>query len=434
MTMAKLNMTHMAGIENLRLDNEGPPMKVEMANSEKRSASKLEELRRKLATAMEDAEQSRKFKSAFLASMSHELRTPLNAVLGFGELLHMDIEKTLTPTQKEYIENILTGGNHLLELVDEVLDLTRMEAGHVYLALEELNPERAVIDCVALVTSRAIVQDIQIINTFVDGPKMEILADRLRIKQVISNLLNNAIDFNKNGGTITIEGAEIDDGYLRLSISDTGIGISEDDQSHIFEMFHSLEVESMIAVSGTGIGLSVAKFLVERMGGRIGFESEVGVGSTFWIELPLVANENMMLWAEKLLVNVKDIDNDHLVIFSLLDKVNRNPVEDHELDSIIETLITYTSFHFKREEAIMVACEYPHYITHRGIHRDLINRVKDLADRWKTTRDSELLRELRKLLRGWLISHISQTDTQIEPYTLGKEKEIQKALAHLNQQ
>ncbi|NQU59273.1 MAG: bacteriohemerythrin [Rhodospirillales bacterium] len=381
-----------------------------------------------MLAAKKEAEKSSKAKSEFLASMSHELRTPLNAVLGFAQMLLFDPKNPLSQAQNVHVESILEGGNHLLELVNEILDLAKIEANQLNLSLEEVNANDVVADCVALSIPLGEPRDITIIDQFSSGSPSLLRTDRLRFKQALINLLSNAIKFNNDGGTVSVEGHESENGFLRISVTDTGVGIAEEDYESVFHMFHRLGADPMISREGTGIGLTVTKLLVEQMAGRVGFESEEGAGSTFWLELPLASNEDVLIWASTLLVGVDAIDKDHQVIFSLLNRVTHGSIDDVDLDEIIMELIDYTQYHFRREEAVMEACGYPDLEKHRAIHRSLTDQVSELADTWRSEHDPELLYRFRKFLRDWLFRHIMKSDTEISQYTKGKEPEIRKAL------
>lgn len=400
------------------------------------SGTHLDITERKLAEeqslkAKEEAEKANKAKSEFLASMSHELRTPLNAVLGFAQMLQFDPKNPLTLSQNEHIENILEGGEHLLELINEILDLARIEADQLDLTLEEVNANDVVADCVALTSPLGEARGIKVINQFSGRPSAILRTDQLRLKQVLLNLLSNAVKYNRDGGTVTVEGHETENGFLYLSLTDTGIGIAEVDYSGVFQMFHRIGADPMVAREGTGIGLTVTKLLVERMAGRIGCESEQDVGSTFWIELPLASNEEVLIWTDSLRVGLDAIDKDHQVIVSLLNRVTHRFIEDAELDAMIGELIDYTRHHFRREEAIMEICGYPDLEKHRGHHWDLTAQVNDLADTWRKEHNPETLHHLRKFLREWWIDHIMKVDTEIAQHGKGKEQEIRQALENL---
>jgi signal transduction histidine kinase len=237
----------------------------------------------KLNNALDEAFIANRAKSDFLSSMSHELRTPMNAVLGFSQLLESDTEHPLTDSQRELVEEILKAGGHLMELISEVLNLARIESGRIDLSMEDLEPAGVLKECLELVRPLAVRNHIEIItgDTLKSIPK--VYADRLRLKQVVVNLLTNGIKYNKPEGKVEIYWQPASENRCRLIIEDTGKGISDADQNEIFEPFKRLSGDNTI--EGTGIGLTICRRLVEGMGGQIGVESTLHAGSKFWIEL-----------------------------------------------------------------------------------------------------------------------------------------------------
>ena len=230
------------------------------------------------------AERASRAKSEFLSRMSHELRTPLNAILGFAQLLESDPVEPLSVSQKESVEHILQAGWHLLELINEVLDLSRIESGKLQLSLESVDVAGLALECRNLLGPVAAQRGITLLDQG-SGPELpRVYADRTRLKQVLLNLLSNAIKYNREQGTITLSYGVQADHRLRLSVSDTGEGIAPERLDSLFESFNRLGAEDT-DVEGTGIGLVITKRLVELMGGSIGVESRLGVGSTFWIDL-----------------------------------------------------------------------------------------------------------------------------------------------------
>jgi len=236
-----------------------------------------------LSTALKAAELANNAKSEFLSRMSHELRTPLNAILGFGQILEMDKPPTLNAQQADNVKEILIAGHHLLELINEVLDLSRIESGRLELTLTRLKIASLIESCVRQVTPLAMARGI-IIEMEIDHA-LTIVADERRLKQVVLNLLSNAIKYNKENGTIRINSTQADSASIRIQVTDTGIGIGANDLERIFRPFERL-VSAYAGIEGSGIGLALAQNLVIGMHGNMGVESEVGKGSTFWFELP----------------------------------------------------------------------------------------------------------------------------------------------------
>jgi PAS domain S-box-containing protein len=239
-----------------------------------------------LNEAMAAAEKANHAKSDFLSAMSHELRTPLNAVLGFAQLIESG-SPVPTSSQKRNLDQILKAGWYLLELINEILDLSLIESGKVTLSREPVSLAEVMLECRAMIEPQA--QKREIVMTF---PQFEIAqfvqADRTRVKQVLINLLFNAIKYNKPGGAVTAECTLITPESIRISIRDTGAGLAPNQIEQLFQPFNRLGRETS-SEEGTGIGLVVTKRLVELMGGTIGVDSVVGTGSVFWIELQLTA-------------------------------------------------------------------------------------------------------------------------------------------------
>ncbi|MEO6697465.1 MAG: ATP-binding protein [Gammaproteobacteria bacterium] len=256
-----------------------------------------------LTHAMAVAEKANLAKSDFLSSMSHELRSPLNAILGFAQLMESG-SPLPTPTQQESIGQILKAGWYLLELINEILDLALIESGKLPLSLESMSLIEVMLECQAMIEPQA--QKSGIHMTF---PQSEcpfyIMADRTRLKQILINLLSNAIKYNRAGGTVEVTCSASTTERIRLSVQDTGEGLSSEKLAQLFQPFNRLGQEAS-AEEGTGIGLVVSKRLVELMGGEIGAESTVGVGSVFWIELNLAAEPQAADGTAELLAPIQE--------------------------------------------------------------------------------------------------------------------------------
>ena len=244
----------------------------------------LEQLNAELVEKSGQADRANKAKSEFLSSMSHELRTPLNAILGFGQLLKFD--KTLSSHHQEWAHEILKAGNHLLELINEVLDLSKIEAGHVDLSLEPVEVLMLIDECVALIRPLADKRNISVTHACPSGQMVR--ADRTRLKQVLLNLMSNAIKYNREGGSIRISMSPSAHDMCSLAVTDTGLGIPPERMNELFQPFSRLGATAS-SIEGTGIGLTITRRMVEAMNGSVDVESKVGEGSTFWVELPQAA-------------------------------------------------------------------------------------------------------------------------------------------------
>lgn len=246
--------------------------------------STQKQLEIELQAAKEYAEQANLAKSEFLSSMSHELRTPLNAILGFSQLLMLDDDVPLTESQRISVDHILNAGKHLVTLINEVLQLSAIEAGKTAINIERIALKKVVEEVRSLLFPLTESRNISIEATILN--EAYVMADEIKLKQILLNLVSNAIKYNRDNGSVIINVSESNNHRLKISISDTGIGIAESVQAKVFSAFDRLGQETS-TIEGTGIGLVVTKTLVELMDGIIGFSSQQGKGTTFWVELPV---------------------------------------------------------------------------------------------------------------------------------------------------
>ncbi|HVG37084.1 MAG TPA: ATP-binding protein, partial [Thermoplasmata archaeon] len=223
-------------------------------------------------------------KSEFLANMSHELRTPLNAIIGFSEVLSEKMFGDVNDKQAEYLQDILESGRHLLSLINDILDLSKIEAGRMELEQAEFDLPQAIQNALTLVRERALRRGIAL-HDVIDDRVADIRADERKVKQVILNLLSNAIKFTPEGGRIEVRAMPAD-GTIEVSVTDTGVGIAPEDQETVFEEFRQVGTADKKA-EGTGLGLALSRKFIELHGGKIWVQSEVGRGSTFTFTLPV---------------------------------------------------------------------------------------------------------------------------------------------------
>jgi PAS domain S-box-containing protein len=240
----------------------------------------------KMLKAKEEAEKANEAKSSFLSQMSHELRTPMNSILGFTQLMQMDPENPLSEQQSHNLERVTSAGNHLLALINEVLDLSKIEAGKIDLKMESVSMQKILQEVVSLSQPSALQNNVSLNITGLQQPDVFINGDYLRIKQILLNLVSNAIKFNKPEGSVNVYFFNKTEGTTTISVADTGSGLSPENVSKLFTPFERFEAGST-SIEGTGIGLTISQKLALAMQGGIEVVSALGKGSTFSLELPV---------------------------------------------------------------------------------------------------------------------------------------------------
>jgi signal transduction histidine kinase len=246
-------------------------------------AADLNRMSEQLGQAHRELEAASQHKSEFLANMSHELRTPLNAIIGFSEVLKDGLFGELTPKQAEYIRDIHASGHHLLSLINDILDLSKVEAGRMELSVAKFDLPTTINDALAFVRERANRHSIAL-NVQVDTRLNSFAGDERRVKQILLNLLSNAVKFTPEGGSVFVAASPAGEG-VQISVRDTGIGISKENQQLLFQAFQQVRSEDGAKREGTGLGLALAKRITEMHGGSIWVDSEPGKGSTFTFTL-----------------------------------------------------------------------------------------------------------------------------------------------------
>ena len=274
---------------------------LEILKLERSFNQMVDELGRKntvLVNLAHEAVISSNHKSSFISSMNHELRTPMNAVLGFAQMLEINTQEPLTDNQKSAVEHILRNGNHLLELIDQMLELNKIEAGTLPLNMEDIRARDVFDESIYLIRARANHEEVTIIDETVNQDTPLLWTDSTRLIQVLLNLMTNAIKYNQKGGTVTLSCHEVEEQMLRISVADDGVGIPEALQGNLFEPFERLGHE-LGQIDGSGIGLSITRHIVEMLDGNIGFESAQGEGSTFWVDIALSNQQSGQLKKEE---------------------------------------------------------------------------------------------------------------------------------------
>ena len=263
-----------------------------LATEVRKTAMYLEEQSDELTRLNEELAKANRLKSDFLANMSHELRTPLNSIIGFSDMLLTEEIGPLSETQRDFLETVARNGRHLLQLISELLDLSKIEAGHLKLTLEPIDLRQLLHEAADSVRAQTEKRRHRF-DLDLPGDPLPVTADHVRVRQVLLNLLSNAIKFTPEGGEVRLAGRPDTDG-VRVEVVDTGIGISPADQQKLFREFVQLDPSASRHYEGTGLGLALCKRLVELHGGRIGVDSDRGRGSTFWFTLPREARPSSM--------------------------------------------------------------------------------------------------------------------------------------------
>jgi PAS domain S-box-containing protein len=309
-----------------------------------RYTQELTAANRQLEIRNREVEAANQLKSEFLASMSHELRTPLHTIIGFAELLSEGLEGPLSEKQSRFVNHILTDGRHLLELINDILDLSKIESGRLELKLEDFDWTQALGEVLATVQPQAGARGITI--GAVDVAPQLLHADRVRFKEILYNLLSNAVKFTLPGGRVWVESTLHTD-TLALTVNDTGVGIPEDQQTRIFDKFYQAGTTTRGVREGTGLGLSITKHLVERHGGTIHVRSAFGRGSSFTVRLPLERRE---------VQNPPQPENDRRAAPLVL-IVEADPATSELLVSYLEPQGYRTAVAVTAEEALVKATE-----------------------------------------------------------------------------
>jgi PAS domain S-box-containing protein len=281
--------------ERKAAENEVLRLNAELEQRITERTSQLAQANSQLAERNEELARASRMKSEFLARMSHELRTPLNSIAGFSDLLAEAAEGPLGDTYSDYVRHVQEGAQHLIALVNDILDLSRIEAGRIELRREEFGARNAITDVLSVTRALAEAKRIDVESEI--PRELQVFGDRTRFKQILYNLISNAVKFTPPGGVARVR-AETHDGELRFTVIDTGIGIPHDEHDAIFHEFHQVGPATSGVKEGTGLGLAITKRLVELHGGRIWVDSTPGKGSRFYFTMPAARTDQAIISTE----------------------------------------------------------------------------------------------------------------------------------------
>ncbi|MBT4040129.1 MAG: hypothetical protein HOC63_02125 [Rhodospirillales bacterium] len=397
-----------------------------------------------LQTALSDADRANRAKSDFLSTMSHELRTPLNAIIGFSDMIKYQIHGPVSPSKyQDYADDINESGNHLLALINQVLDMSKIEAGKHTVFIEDFRLSDVIKEVLAMIKIRANSQQISIATEF-PSESLEVKADRMITKQILVNLLTNAVKFSSAGGSVTVRvlmsGREV-----VVNVIDTGIGMSREEQKRSLEPFVQIEREKGRSHEGTGLGLSLCNHFAELQGGKFTIHSEKGKGTVASFSLVPTDIESLEItetpktesgkigpWLPSMSIGIEKWDADHIALLGLIEELqgaieNGEPLEVKGY--ILNTLVPYIDIHLASEEFVMKRMNYPDYTAHLAKHDEFRHWMETILASPLETTDDWRSNVVANALLDWWYSHILKDDMAYTAFFYPRRKEVADLLA-----
>lgn len=395
--------------------------------------------RRELLRAREEAEVANNAKSIFLANMSHELRTPLNAIIGFSDIIKTEVFGPIQPqSYVDYARDINSSGHHLLDVVQSILDMSRIEAGKHNLQIDRLDFNQTCEEAIVMVKGRAEQEEVTL-NKNLLTPSPIVMADKAVTRQVLINLLTNAIKFTPQGGQVTITTHQ-DERRLSVSIADTGIGMDSESVERAMQPFVQVEREKGRSHEGTGLGLPLTQKFLDMQRGTFEITSKVGVGTTatFTLLLASVALDvktsfdiNANTWLQSMSVGIREWDSDHRQLLNLMNDLGDHDAKAQSLEQIyssVQTLSDYANIHLGSEEKVMERMEYPGLEKHKEKHEEFRQWVSNLQNRIEANPDDWNGEKTGEYLTKWLHTHILTIDMQYKDFFQSRSAELGKQL------
>ncbi len=398
-----------------------------------------------LQAAKTEAVRANKAKSEFLSTMSHELRTPLNAIIGFSDVICHEIMGPVSPSKyQEYAKDINVSGNHLLYLINQVLDMSKIESGKYTVYIEDFELKETIEEVIAMMKGRAISQKISLLTEIPIGP-LQVKADQMITKQVLINLLTNAIKFTPDSNSITIRATSGEENII-IDVIDNGIGMSPEELKRAYEPFVQIEREKGRHHEGTGLGLSLCIHFAALQGSELVLKSKQGKGTTATISLPSTGINaieggggsieepvEVPQWVPSMSIGTVKWDLDHVELLNIINKLKNSADENEPFEvanNLKKTLAHYVDIHLASEEFVMKQLEYPDYAAHKTKHDEFRGWMKAILNSSLDSKDELHSPELADHLLEWWYDHILKDDMAYKTFFYTRRKDVEDLLVN----